>query len=81
MAELRPIYTAPTSTLQDITAETVALAKVVNQDSAYIARTIRLTLLAPDIIEAVMAGQCPPGLTQNWLSREFSVIWDDQLQE
>lgn len=37
-----------------------ALAKAVKQDTAYVARTIRLTLLAPEIIEAVMAGQCPP---------------------
>ncbi len=45
---------------------------------AYVARTIRLTLLAPDIIEAVMAGQCPPGLTLKRVSREFSVDWDEQ---
>jgi hypothetical protein len=32
-----------------------ALAKAVKQDTAYVARTIRLTLLAPEIIEAVMA--------------------------
>lgn len=58
-----------------------ALAKAVKQDTAYVARTIRLTLLAPDIIEAVMAGQCPPALSLKRLSREFPVVWDDQRRE
>ena len=58
-----------------------ALAKAVKQDTAYVARTIRLILLAPDIIEAIMAGQCPAGLTLKRLSREFSVVWDDQRRE
>jgi len=55
-----------------------ALAKAVKQDTAYVARTIRLTLLAPEIIEAVMAGQCPPALTLKRLSREFPMAWDEQ---
>jgi len=58
-----------------------ALAKAVKQDIAYVARTIRLTLLAPDIIEAVMVGQCPAALTLKRLSREFPVAWDEQRQE
>jgi len=47
-------------------------------DTAYVARTIRLTLLAPEIIEAVMTGQCPPGLTLERLSRELPMEWDEQ---
>jgi len=58
-----------------------AQAKAVKQDTAYVVRTIRLTLLAPEIIEAVMAGRCPPSLTLKRLSREFSVIWNDQRRE
>ena len=58
-----------------------ALAKAVKQDTSYVARTIRLTLLAPEIIEAVLAGQCPPALTLKRLSREFPVGWDDQRRE
>ena len=58
-----------------------ALANAVQQDTAYVARTIRLTLLAPEIIEAVLAGQCPPALTLKRLSREFPVGWDDQRRE
>ena len=58
-----------------------ALAKAVKQDTAYVARTIRLTLLAPEIIEAVMAGQCPPALTLKRLSREYPVDWDEQRRE
>ena len=55
-----------------------ALAKAVKQDTAYVARTIRLTLLAPEIIEAVMAGQCPPALALKRLSREFPMVWGKQ---
>ena len=55
-----------------------ALAKALKMDIAYVARTIRLTLLAPDIIEAVMAGQRIPGLSLKRLSREFPVVWEDQ---
>jgi hypothetical protein len=55
-----------------------ALARAVKQDTAYVARTIRLTLLAPDIIEAVMAGRCPSDLTLKRLTREFPVVWEDQ---
>ncbi|MEI7834468.1 MAG: hypothetical protein WCJ56_14870 [bacterium] len=55
-----------------------ALAKAVKMDTAYVARTIRLTLLAPNIIEAVMAGQCPANLTLERLSKGFPVIWEEQ---
>jgi hypothetical protein len=58
-----------------------ALAKAVKQDTAYVARTIRLTLLAPEIIETIMAGQCPPDLTLKRLTRGFPVVWDDQRRE
>jgi hypothetical protein len=58
-----------------------ALAKAVKQDTAYVARTVRLTLLAPDIVEAIIAGQCPPELTLKRLTREFSVVWEDQRRE
>lgn len=58
-----------------------ALANAVKMDTAYVARTIRLTLLAPDIIEAIMTGQCPPALTLQRLSREFPLVWDDQRRE
>jgi len=57
------------------------LAKAVKQDTSYVARTIRLTLLAPEIIAAVMVGQCPPALTLKRLSREFPVAWEEQRRE
>jgi len=58
-----------------------ALAKAVKQDTAYVARTIRLTLLAPEIIEAVIVGRRPPELTLKRLTREFPVVWEDQRRE
>jgi ParB-like chromosome segregation protein Spo0J len=40
------------------------LAKAVGKNHSYIARLLRLTLLAPDIIEAILNGQEPNGLSQ-----------------
>ncbi len=55
-----------------------ALAKAVRMDTPYVARTIRLTLLAPDIIDAIMTGHCPPAINLKRLSRTFPMRWDEQ---
>jgi len=57
-----------------------ALAKAVRMDIPYVARTIRLTLLAPDIIDAIMVGHCPPAINLKRLSRTFPMRWDEQRQ-
>jgi hypothetical protein len=39
---------------------------------------LRLTLLAPDIIEAILDGRQPPVLHLNCLLRQFPVWWREQ---
>lgn len=55
-----------------------ALAQAIQQDQAYVARTLRLTLLAPEFIEAIMTGHCPPGLSLKQIALELPSIWDEQ---
>ena len=53
------------------------LALELGVDSSYVARLLRLTLLAPDIIEAVLAGTEPDGLSLEKLYRAPSE-WECQ---
>ena len=55
------------------------LAETFDVDGAYIRRTLRLTLLAPDIIDAILAGNEPPGLSLEQL-RRFPVSWTEQRE-
>ena len=42
------------------------------------ARTLRLASLAPDIVEAIVRGDEPDGLTLERLMRPWPVGWDKQ---
>jgi hypothetical protein len=44
----------------------------------YVGRVLRLTLLAPDIIEAIMSGRQPVGLQLDAVIRRFPVGWGEQ---
>ena len=54
------------------------LARRLKLDQSYIARTIRLASLAPDIIEAVLDGQEPDGLSLWGLRRDVPLLWHEQ---
>jgi len=54
------------------------LARKLKLDQSYIARTIRLASLAPDIIEAVLSGQGPDGLSLWGLRRDVPLMWQEQ---
>ena len=56
------------------------LARKLKLDQSYIARTIRLTNLAPDLIEAILDGQEPDGLSLRSLRRDLPLEWDEQRQ-
>jgi len=45
---------------------------------SYLSRTIRLSLLAPDIVEAILAGTQPPTLRLADLEGPFSIDWQEQ---
>jgi len=54
------------------------LARKLKLDQSYIARTIRLTSLAPELVEAILDGQEPEGLSLRCLRRDLPLHWDEQ---
>ena len=54
----------------------IAAAEKINE--SYVGRILRLTLLAPDIIEAILNGQQPLEMTLTVLMRPFPVDWEQQ---
>ncbi|HPQ72196.1 MAG TPA: hypothetical protein PKW95_23950 [bacterium] len=59
-------------------ASIAALAKRLKVDRAYVSRILGLTLLAPDIVRAIMDGDEPSGLSLARLTKPFPVLWEDQ---
>ena len=56
------------------------LAKAERVDRAFASRMLRLTLLAPDIVEAILAGRQTEKLTVRALLEPFPVDWAEQRQ-
>ena len=56
-------------------AELAAAEKI---DRSYLCRVLRLTLLAPEIVEAILDGRLSPELTMGRLFRPFPVQWEEQ---
>lgn len=54
----------------------LAAAEKINQ--SYLCRVLRLTLLAPDIVEAILDGRQPPGMQLDVLLTPQSVAWSTQ---
>jgi len=46
---------------------------------SYMTRVLRLTLLAPDIVEAILDGQQGPEITLARVLEPFPTEWEDQL--
>lgn len=44
----------------------------------YLARMLRLTLLAPDIVEAIVDGREPDGMSLEQLRMPMSMVWKEQ---
>jgi hypothetical protein len=59
-----------------VTIREIAIAEKINE--TYVGRVLRLTLLAPDIVEAIVNGQQPVGLQLDALMRRFPVGWGEQ---
>jgi len=54
------------------------LAHAIGCDRTYVGRMLRLTSLAPDIIEAILRGDEPNGLSLAKLRKDLPVRWDEQ---
>jgi AraC-like DNA-binding protein len=60
------------------TIDDLAAAAKINE--SYVSRLLRLTLLAPDIVEAILDGRQPVGITLPALMEPFPVEWEGQRQ-
>ena len=56
-------------------AELAAAEKI---NPSYVSRILRLTLLAPDIVEAIVEGRQADGIEATVLLQPFSAIWAEQ---
>ena len=54
------------------------LAATEKINSSYVSRLLRLTLLAPEIVEAILDGRQPEGMTLPSLMEQFPVEWEQQ---
>jgi len=59
-------------------AESAAAEKI---NESYVGRILRLTLLAPDIVEAILGGRQPAQMTLAVLMRRFPMLWSAQRSE
>jgi len=59
-------------------ATVVEIAAEEQLNESYVSRLLRLTLLAPDIIEAIIEGGHPPKLTLATLMQRVPISWREQ---
>ncbi|MBF0213802.1 MAG: hypothetical protein HQM00_09610 [Magnetococcales bacterium] len=55
-----------------------AIAEQEKIDESYVAKVLRLTLLAPDIIEAILDDRQPDVMTWRELAKPFPAEWPEQ---
>ena len=60
------------------TIEEIAAGEKINP--SYVSRLLRMTLLAPEIVEAVLDGRQPAEMTLAALMQPFWVVWGEQSQ-
>jgi hypothetical protein len=62
-------------------ASVTELANQIGLDRSFVSRIMRLTLLAPEIVEAIMAGNEPDGISFKRLTaKPIPAIWSEQLK-
>lgn len=60
------------------TIREIAAAEKIND--SYVSRVLRLTLLAPEIVESMLNGRLPSGLQLEDLMKQFPVDWSAQRE-
>ena len=58
------------------TVDEIAAAEKINP--SYVSRVLRLSLLAPEIIEAILDGRQPPQITLAGLLKPLPLAWEAQ---
>ncbi len=61
------------------TVREIAAAEKINE--SYVSRVLRLTLLAPEIVEAILDGRQAPEVTLPGLMKGFPVGWKEQWSD
>ena len=56
------------------------LAKSLKLDRSYVGRVMQLTLLAPDIVEAIVQGKEPAGISFRQLRNGVPLCWQEQRE-
>lgn len=56
------------------------LAKAEKINESYLGRTLRLTLLSPELTEAILDGRQPENLSLEQLLKSTSPMWSEQIQ-
>ena len=59
-------------------ATIVEIADAEKIHESYVGRVLRLTLLAPDVVDAILGGRQPAGLQLDSLMKRFPVEWRAQ---
>ena len=54
------------------------IAEAENINPSYVSRLLRMTLLAPEIVEAILDGTQPAGLTRAKMMQPFPLEWKHQ---
>jgi ParB-like chromosome segregation protein Spo0J len=49
-----------------------------NISKSYVSRILRLALLAPDVVDAILAGRTDQGMMLEQLERPLPATWDEQ---
>lgn len=60
------------------TIREIAAAEKINE--SYVSRVLRLTLLAPEIVESILNGRLPSGVQLEDLMKRFPVDWSAQRE-
>jgi hypothetical protein len=60
------------------TIREIAAAEKINE--TYVGRVLRLTLLAPEIVNAILSGRQPDGITLEQLMKQFPIEWRNQAE-
>ncbi len=60
------------------TIREIANAEKINE--SYVGRLLRLTLLAPELVESILGGRQPAALQLNTLMKAFPIRWSEQFR-